>query len=55
MLKEMDNLLTRLDKLLIEAHEKGYSFVFDTVDEEDMSTTMYSGNPTFGIDIIEWS
>ena len=56
MPKEMDDLLTRLDELLMEAHEKGYSFVFDTFDEEDMSitTVMYSGNPTFGIDIIEW-
>ena len=52
----MEDLLTRLDELLMEAHEKGYSFVFDTVDEEDMSIsmTMYSQNPTFCIDIIEW-
>ena len=52
----MNDLLTRLDELLMEAHEKGYSFVFDTVDEEDMSISMvmYSENPTFGIDIIKW-
>ena len=57
MLKEMDDLLTRLDELLMEVHEKGYSFVFDTVNEEDMgiSMVMYSENPTFGIDIIEWN
>ena len=57
MSKEMDDLLTRLDELMMEAHEKGYSFVFDTVDEEDMniSMVMYSQNPTFGIDIIEWA
>ena len=57
MPKEMDDLLTRLDELMMEAHEKGYSFVFDTVDEEDMniSMLMYSQNPTFGIDIIEWN
>lgn len=57
MPKEMDDLLTRLDELLMEAHEKGYSFVFDTFDEEDMniSMTMYSQNPIFGIDIIEWN
>lgn len=58
MPKEMDDLLTRLDELMMEAHEKGYSFVFDTdtVNEEGMSITMtmYSGNPTFVIDIIEW-
>lgn len=57
MPKEMDDLFTRLDELMMEAHEKGYSFVFDTVDEEDMSISMvmYSQNPTFGIDIIEWN
>lgn len=58
MPKEMDDLLTRLDELMMEAHEKGYSFVFDTdtVNEEGMNITMtmYSGNPTFVIDIIEW-
>lgn len=57
MPKEMDDLLTRLDELMMEAHEKGYSFVFDIVDEEEMSIsmTMYSQDPTFGIDIIEWN
>ena len=57
MPKEMDDLLTRMDELLMEVHEKGYSFVFDTVNEEDtgVSTVMYSENPTFGIDIIEWN
>ena len=57
MNSEMENLLNRLDELMMEAHEKGYSFVFDTVDEEDMSisTVMYSAIPTFGIDIIEWN
>ena len=56
MPKEMDDLLTRLDELMMEAHEKGYAFVFDTVDEEDtnISMVMYSQNPTFGIDIIKW-
>ena len=54
MPKEMDDLLTRLDELIMEAHEKGYSFVFNTVDEEGMNIlmTMYSQDPTFGIDII---
>lgn len=53
----MDDLLTRLDELMIEAHEKGYSFVFETVDEEDISIsmTMYSESPTFSIDVIEWN
>lgn len=52
-----NELLDRLDELMMEAHEKGYSFVFETVDEEDMSINMvmYSGDPTFGIDIIEWN
>ena len=55
MPKEMDDLLTRLDELMMEAHEKGYSFIFDTFDEEDMSiSVMCSKNPTFSIDIIKW-
>lgn len=57
MSKEMDNLLTRMDELLMEARDKGYSFIFDAIDDEDMniSMTLYSGDPTFGIDIIEWN
>ena len=57
MSNEMQSLLDRLDELMMEAHEKGYSFVFDTVDTEDMSISMvmYSENPTFSIDIIEWN
>lgn len=55
MNKEMENLLNRLDELMIEAHEKGYSFVLDNFDEKaNTMTTLYSASETFGIDIIEW-
>lgn len=57
MTEEMNELLTRLDELITEAHEKGYSFVFNTIDQENLcnSIVMFSGNPTFNIDIIEWN
>lgn len=52
---EMENLLDRLDELMMEAHEKGYSFVLDNFDEEtNILTTLYSASETFGIDIIKW-
>ena len=55
MPKEMDDLLTQLDELIMEAHDKGYSFVFDNFDDTTNTvTTLYSASETFGIDIIEW-
>lgn len=56
MTKEMNNLLTRLDKLIMEAHEKGYSFMFSIVDDENdrlVPTVICSEYPTFDFDIVE--
>ena len=54
MNKEMDELLTRLDELLMEAHEKGYTFVFSQL-QDDIEINLYSANDEgFGIGIEEW-
>ena len=55
MNEEMENLLNRLDELMIEAHEKGYSFSLEKWDEETKNTiVLYSASDNFGIDIIKW-
>ena len=51
----MEELLNRLDELLIEAHNAGYTFVFTQDNEITQTTTMmYSADEGFTIDIEEW-
>lgn len=51
---EMENLLTRLDELMMEAHEKGYTFVFEKVLPNTFTIEhWYSVDGDFSIDIEE--